>query len=144
MECPVCYRKPSSGMFHLECGHRMCVTCAISWLLKNPTCPMCRGRCLLFCKRTRSQSKAYEIMTEALAMWHNLRHQHNSEIPMREFCLYIDTYFMNANHRKLWYRPELVDYKRQFKVLCNSAIVAGILNHATIPEIDTVVNFLRS
>lgn len=42
-ECPICGDTDNETLyFKLPCGHWGHVTCLKKWVLKNPTCPMCR------------------------------------------------------------------------------------------------------
>lgn len=122
----------------------MCIQCSIGWLLKKPTCPLCRKACLLFCRATRSKGKAYELMSEAFMIWNHIRDMYDSRIPMSILATYIRNYFLDEEHRKLWYRPELVDFKHQFQHLCRVGLSEDAWTIATWEECEILHTFIRS
>ena len=41
-ECPVCLGEQDTSL-KLPCGHKLCSSCASSWLARNASCPLCRA-----------------------------------------------------------------------------------------------------
>lgn len=37
--CSICFEKTECS---LHCGHSFCNSCIVSWIFKNPSCPLCR------------------------------------------------------------------------------------------------------
>ena len=43
MECPICYDQPKDKLLLSNCGHCFCRKCVYNWIIKNPSCPICRA-----------------------------------------------------------------------------------------------------
>lgn len=62
-ECPVCYRTTHARCrVRLECAHTLCHPCARQWILRQPTCPLCRCPTHFFSRRTRSMQHCVPVM----------------------------------------------------------------------------------
>lgn len=121
MECPICLNKKSMKfLVELECHHKLCHTCAVEWLLKNPTCPCCRQTTKYFCKSTRSRLQARALVQDASSIWTQIRMLYGTAVPTDVFFEYIRYFFLQSPNRGLWYRPHLIRFKKQFMTICRS------------------------
>lgn len=129
MDCPVCLNKKSSRfLIELECHHKLCLSCAQSWLIKHPTCPCCRARTFYFMKSTRSLYHAHVTIRQADYLWNDMMQTYQGYVPINMFMNFIDTFFNSEENRTVWYRAPLIEYKKNFKLIC--------LNHVNILTLD--------
>lgn len=123
MDCPICLNKKSSTfLVELECHHKLCRSCAVQWLIKNPTCPCCRQLTYYFSKSTRSLRRAHSIVKEANHLWTNIVEMYNGHIPVNIFAEFIRYFFLDEKNRSIWYRPEMTMYKKYFKNMSNNVV----------------------
>lgn len=123
MECPICYQKKSSKYtFRLECGHTICVSCTIKWILTNSCCPCCRQKSFLFFRNTRSQKRAYEIYFETNITWIFLRdyfsEMYSIETFIHMFLQLLERFILKEDRRQLWYRPEMKRLLADLNAVC--------------------------
>lgn len=119
MDCPICLNKKSSKfLVELECHHKLCHSCAYSWLIKNPTCPCCRQKSWYFIKHTRSLATARTLVHDSQTMWREIRTIYQHDIPCDVFLEYIRYFFLLDKHKDIWYRPQLVAWKDYYKEIC--------------------------
>ena len=43
--CLIC-QDTMTDPIQLSCGHAFCEECIFKWLVQNPTCPLCRSKCI--------------------------------------------------------------------------------------------------
>lgn len=158
MECPVCLcAKSSKLMITLECNHKICLECAGKWLLKNPSCALCRKYTDIMRKNTRSRTKSRELLRRASMTWSVLsesmivlllttQNEPDAQVIkniIANFVLYIEIFFIKEHTNREWYRPEMTDFKNLMKNTTEQ-LFSQIPYAFTPPQTKIVKQFLTS
>ena len=126
MECPVCLtNKPKKSLLSLECGHGLCLRCSGKWLIKNPTCPICRQNTLVCSRSTRSREKS-ENLIRFIYYYERLIRDHNIEevFPdIADVVSFLDIIFVREKH--IWYRPDMYSMLQPLKQTVKAMLLSS-------------------
>lgn len=154
MSCPICLNNKSSRyMITLECHHKICIQCSIEWLIKNPTCPLCRKDTIHFCRQTRSYYKAIQLYESTTETWNILfecldglqrfvgrLNESRNEVLfsfLKVFISFIEHYFLKSENYSLWYRPEMKQFKKSIFDICIDILNENYKN--SFPDLNFLI-----
>lgn len=107
-QCPICWEAiPSYQRVRLECAHLLCQSCALQWILKESTCPLCRSKTSYYDRDLRSSSPNTHLFREL-----NQELNHINVFRFESYLEYVQyvgsilEYYL-FQHRHVWYRPHL-------------------------------------
>jgi len=73
MECPICYDQLKDKLLLSNCGHSFCTRCVYNWIIKNPSCPLCRA--------SVSATEEYDANKYDLGYIKKVKHVYNLSVP---------------------------------------------------------------
>ena len=144
--CPICLEEfKACSSFTLDCGHKTCMHCSLKWLVKNPSCPLCRTKTATLSKNTRSKARRARVIRQ---LYDGLERAKNLPCqcieggplcPSRETRLLIERYVLRD--KVVWRRTDMIKHLIGLKQISIRAIVA--LNRNQSKENKRLVTVLK-